>query len=270
MALFKVPFFSHLIKVDTKKMENTASFGESVSKPGPTARTPEKFENFLGNLSYHPSRFIATKTALSLWETAPVLNRYLNNIDNDFSFLQLAATQNNLHILTVNNDLDLVKKLNLPAILEFLPPGAFSPRYLTILKMTESEITFKGGEKEEVISVEPEEMESYWSGNAHILWKNFFNCRGTIPINNPKESVFTLKMLLRDIGFIQIKLDYIYDDSTREAVKKIQEKYGIEVDGIVGAKTKIVIYNEKKELRIPHIRSLNDPYGGKKEGIQED
>jgi hypothetical protein len=135
--------------------------------------------------------------------------------------------------------------------------------------MTESEITFKGGEKGEVIRVEPEEMKSYWSGNAYILWRNFFNLRGNIPIDNPEESVFALKMMLRDMGFKQIKLDYTYDETARDAVKKIQEKNGIEVDGIVGAKTKIAIYNEKKELKIPHIWSLNDSYGGKKEGIQE-
>jgi peptidoglycan hydrolase-like protein with peptidoglycan-binding domain len=76
-------------------------------------------------------------------------------------------------------------------------------------------------------------------------------------------------MLLRDIGFKEIKLDNLYDDFTRDTIKKIQEKHSIEVDGIVGARTKIVIYNEKKELKIPHIRSLNDSSGDKNQGTRE-
>ncbi len=265
MILFKVPFVFPPIREGTKNTANTASFRKPVEKPGPAAITPGKFEDFLGNLSSRSSRFIAVKTAMSRWETTPVLNRYLNYMDDDTAFFQLAATQNNFHILLVNKDLDLVKKLNLPAVMEFLPPGAFSPRYLTIIKITKNEIILKGGEKNEVINVEPGEMKSFWSGTAYILWKNFFNCKGNIPIDNPKESVFTLKMLLQDIGFKQIKLDYVYDDPAREAVKKIQEKHSIEVDGIVGAKTKIVIYNEKKGLKIPHIWSLNDTYKEKNE-----
>jgi hypothetical protein len=101
-------------------------------------------------------------------------------------------------------------------------------------------------------------MKSYWTGTAYILWKDFLNCSGDIPIDAPKESVLTLKMLLCDIGFKEIRLDDIYDNTTRNAVEKLQEKHGIKVDGIVGAQTKIVIYNEKKELSIPHIRSSND------------
>jgi general secretion pathway protein A len=244
--LFKVPsvFFPTTIE---------KSHPEPVKKPGPVTGTAGPFKDFLGHLTNRSSRFIAVKTAVSLWETTPVLNPYLDDMDNDTAFFQLAAAQNNFQLLSVDNDLDLIKRLNLPAVLAFLPPGALSPRYLTLIKMTENEIIFKGGEQEEIISVGPGEMKSYWSGTAYIPWKDFFKCKGDIPTYAPKESVFTLKMLLRDMGFKQIKLDYEYDDAAREAVEEIQEKHGIEVDGIVGARTKIVIYNEKKELKIPHI-----------------
>jgi general secretion pathway protein A len=253
-----------LFKMPPVFKPGTAVEGKSAADQGPVAKTPGKFENFLGNLTGRSSRFIALKTALSLWGTTPRLNRYMNNIDDDGAFFQFAAARDNFQVLAVNNDWDLVKKLNLPAVLDFLPPGAMSPRYLTLIKMSDNEIILKGGEKDEEIRVGPAEMQSYWSGNAYIPWKDFFNCRGNIPIDAPNESVFTLKMLLRDIGFSEIKVDYVYDDFTGETVKKIQEKHGIEADGIVGERTKIVIYNEKKELKIPHIRSLNDSPGDKK------
>jgi len=228
-------------------------------------KTAVTFEEFLGNLTNRSSRFDAVNTSLSLWETTPSVNRILNNMDDDAAFFQLAATQNNFQLLQIDNDLDLVKKLNLPAVLAFFPPGASSPRYLTMVKMTEMEMTLKGGEKEDVIRVTPGEMKSYWSGTAYIPWKDFLNCKGDIPYSAPKESVFTLKMMLRDIGFTEIPLDYEYDGTTRAAVEQIQERHGIEVDGIVGARTKIAVYNEKKDLKIPHIRAANEPPDGEKQ-----
>lgn len=254
---------------DTKNAVNTASQEKPARDPGPGMKTSLEFEDFLGSLTSRSSRFAAIKTAISQWETAPGLNPYLDDIDDDNAFFQFAAARNNFHILVVNNDLDLVKNLNLPAVLAFLPPDAMSPRYLTLVKVTGNEMILKGGEKDEVINVEPVKMQSYWSGNAYILWKNFFNYSGDIGLDAPAESVFTLKMLLRDIGFKEIKPDNLYDDFTMETIKKIQEKHGIEVDGIVGARTKIVIYNEKKELKIPHLRSLNDSSAVNNQGTGE-
>jgi general secretion pathway protein A len=254
---------------DTKNTTNIASQEEPIRDPGSEIKTSLEFEDFLGLLTSRSSRFSAVKTAISLWETAPGLNPYLDDIDDDNAFFRFAAARNNFHILVVNNDLDLVKKLNLPAVLAFLPPKALSPRYLTLVKITGNKMIFKGGEKDEIISVEPAKMQSYWSGNAYILWKNFFNYSGDIGLDAPAESVFTLKMLLRDIGYKEIKPDNLYDDFTRETIKKIQEKHGIEVDGIVGARTKIVLYNEKKELKIPHLQSLNESSADKNQGTSQ-
>ena len=254
---------------DTKNTTNIASQEAPIRDPGSEIKTSLEFEDFLGLLTSRSSRFSAVKTAISLWETAPGLNPYLDDIDDDNAFFRFAAARNNFHILVVNNDLDLVKKLNLPAVLAFLPPKALSPRYLTLVKITGNKMIFKGGEKDEIISVEPAKMQSYWSGNAYILWKNFFNYSGDIGLDAPAESVFTLKMLLRDIGYKEIKPDNLYDDFTRETIKKIQEKHGIEVDGIVGARTKIVLYNEKKELKIPHLQSLNESSADKNQGTSQ-
>lgn len=264
VLLFQIPTVFHPESSEKMETVNSASAHassppESTGKPGPATKTPAKWIDFLGNLTGRSSRLSALKTAISLWETTPVLNRYLDDMDDDSAFFQIAAAQNNFYILTVTNDWDLVMRLNLPAVLSFLPPGALSPRYLTLIEINGNELVFKGGEGEkgEIIRVTPEEMKSYWPGIAYIPWKDFLNCRGDIPLDAPKESVFTLKMLLRDIGFTGIKLDHVYDDDARKAVEQIQETHGIVVDGIVGARTKIVIYNQKKELKIPHIIHLN-------------
>jgi peptidoglycan hydrolase-like protein with peptidoglycan-binding domain len=94
---------------------------------------------------------------------------------------------------------------------------------------------------------------------AYIPWKNFLSMTGTIPIDAPKDSIITLKKLLRDIGFKKVEPTPFYDDQTREAVMKIQRKYGLRVDGAVGSTTKIALYNEKKTLKRPYIASVTQP-----------
>jgi general secretion pathway protein A len=105
----------------------------------------------------------------------------------------------------------------------------------------------------------PPELESYWPGTAYIPWKNFLSITGTVPIDSPKDSILALKMLLRDIGFKKVQASPFYDDETREAVKKIQRKYGLHVDGAVGSTTKIALYNEKKSLKQPYIADVSRP-----------
>ncbi|MCP4148928.1 MAG: hypothetical protein GY757_14370, partial [bacterium] len=221
--------------------------------PGTTITVP--FEDFLKNLNPGASRFTALKAVLSQWKTTPVLNRYLEKMENNTAFFHLAAVQNDFQLQPIGNDFNLIKRLNLPTIIVLSPPEVYSPRYLTIIKMTTESITLKGGEKNEFISLKPWELKEYWVGKAYIIWKNFHNCTGAIPKNAPAESIVILKNLLREIGFSHLNTDTIYDDATRLAVEKIQEKHGLYVDGIVGDLTKIAIYNENKGLKIPHIWS---------------
>jgi murein L,D-transpeptidase YcbB/YkuD len=65
---------------------------------------------------------------------------------------------------------------------------------------------------------------------------------------------------LRDIGFKKVELTPVYDDPTREAVEKIQRKYGLRVDGAVGSTTKIALYNEKISLKRPYIGGAIHPF----------
>lgn len=235
----------------------------SPEKPVPEAEKKVDFQVLLGNLAGRSSRITSLKTTASLWNIDARVSQPVNNMDNNTDFFQLAAAHNGFQVLEVLGDWELMGKLNLPAILEFLPPGASSPRYLTLVNLNEGEIVLNGGKAAEIIRATVEEMNTHWTGKAYILWKDFLNITGEIPGEAPKESVFTLKMLLRDIGYTGLTLDQEYDDAAQEAVKKFQERSGIKVDGIVGARTKIALYNEKTKYEmqgktIPHLRSTGN------------
>jgi len=212
----------------------------------------------LKKLNRFYSRNAALKVAVDLWGTEPEIGQYLDGISDDQAFFQLSSEQNGLLIRRIEGSFNAVKKLNLPAILAFYFPGGLPNVYLTLNGIDDGKITLRGGKKDISIELEPSDLESYWSGVAYIPWKNFLSLAGTIPLDSPKDSIITLKMLLRDIGFNKVEISPFYDENTRQAVKYVQGKYGIHMDGVVGSTTKIALYNEKKFKGIPHISTFSN------------
>lgn len=208
---------------------------------------------FLSERDKRSSRRMALKAALDLWNTDSEIKPHLNGIDNDLDFFRLAAKQNGLLIRRIKGDLNLVKKLNLPAVLAFYLPEDLSPVYLTLIKIEGEKVTLRSEVGDNAIEVEQNILASYWSGLAYIPWENFLSLNGTIPLNSSKDTIITLKMLMYDIGFNNLKISPFYDESIQNAVREFQKKHGIQVDGIVGSTTKIVLYNEKNDFKIPHI-----------------
>ncbi|MFC1856643.1 AAA family ATPase [Thermodesulfobacteriota bacterium] len=209
--------------------------------------------NILQEVIHFPSREIAFQNTLNLWDIGPAVIDYLSPVEDDFAFFRLAAQKNGLMLYRIEGDLERIKDLNLPAIFRFYAPERQTPVYFTLMKIIGQDLQFKGKDESEVIVVDEEELMKFWSGAAFILWKNAFVFTGTIPVDSPGDSIITLKLLLKDIGFEEIEINPQYDGKTQEAVKRIQAKHGIPVDGVVGSMTKIALHNEKKSLKIPHL-----------------
>ena len=234
-------------KIEVQKVKTLEPVIEPITEPA------RNLGNLLKTMNRLSSRHMAIKVALNLWDIEPEIKPDLDTIDDDQDFFRLVSKENNLLIRPIKGNLNAIKKLNLPVILAVhLNKGIF-PVYLTLIKIDTQKVALRGGKQDISIELSPVELESYWSGVAYIPWKNFLSLKGTIPIDCPKDSITTLKMLLRDIGFKEIEINPFYDDKTRQAVKEIQKKYGLHIDGTVGSTTKIALYNEKKVFKRPHI-----------------
>ncbi|MFC1814636.1 ExeA family protein [Thermodesulfobacteriota bacterium] len=226
----------------------------NITKPDSVLKSPESFESFLRRLDARSSREGALKAALKLWGNAVLIQQHLKNMETDKDFFRLVAKQNGFSELSIQNDLELVKTLDLPTILECYAPGNPDPTYVTIKGIDGNKLTLKSGIEDASIEAEISELKSYCSGSGYIFWKNHLGIVDDSPFRLSMDSVIILKMVLYDIGFNNIQLSPFYDSQTKEAIKQIQEKHGIKADGIVGPLTKIVLYNEIKSSEIPHIR----------------
>ncbi len=206
----------------------------------------------------------AFQAAMALWDNQAEMIGTTAQLESDHQFFLLASRQSGLMLYSVKNDLELIEKFNLPAIFKFYDLTGGPAHFLVLHRIEGEDYFFTGGNGEPVgrTRAERAEVVSYWTGKAYIPWRNFFSIDGEIPREQPGDSLITLKLLLRDIGYPDIELDPQYDPITRMAVMDVQQRYDLPVDGVVGSMTKIALYNETRDIRIPFLNP--EKYGGDK------
>lgn len=215
-----------------------------------------KLEDYLTQTDGRTSRFFALAAAVTLWEAIPRMSESLGDVENPEAFFRLGAKQNGLSLYRIEGDMGLIRRLDLPTILEMYASVGPSPAYVTLSGITDGRMIFTAGDGGPPIEAEPHEVESYWTGLAFVPWRNFFNFTGTIPREASEETIVSLKMLLGEIGYPDIGISPEYTNATRRAVEEIQAANGVRVDGLVGPVTTMILYNQLDRLDIPH---LTDP-----------
>ena len=223
--------------------------------PGGTPRgASTDFSHFIQDMDARSARHIALQTVLELWGVNSNIDPALDERTDNDAFFETAAGQNGLAMLRVDCHLDILNKLNLPAIISVRLPGGSSPGFLTVLEIRGDQVTLGRARLNETITVTKDDLEPYCADGIYIPWKDFMSPDGPAPNRLPRDAIGALKNQLNEIGYTQIDTGPSYDERTKEAVRQIQRKYGLAPDGIVGALTKIVLFNENQRLDIPHIR----------------
>ena len=208
---------------------------------------------YLPAIDIRSSRRIALKQVMDLWQTPVEFKPYLNTLDDDQAFFRLTAKPSGIFIHRLETDMALLKRLNLPVILECYPPGSDEAVYLTLSKIDGNKLYLGSAVQKRMVETDINEINFSWSGIAYLPWKNFLSIWGTRPSRASKDSIITLKLLLKELGFGNVAMNEEYDRWTRSAVEEVQAKYGIPVDGFVGPLTKIILYREKNTFDMPYL-----------------
>ena len=224
-----------------------------VNEPTPDGKETLKLAEYLAAMDIRSSRHTALKNAMELWQTPIDFKPYLNSLDDDHAFFRLTAKPSGIFIHRVETNLDLLKRLDVPAILEIYPMDSEEPGYLTLSETDGDKVSFDVPNENKVIETNEDEINLYWSGVAYLPWKNFLSISGTLPTRTNEDSIITLKLLLHELGYPNIELNGDYDIRTRNAIEEIQTKYGILADGFVGPLTKIILYKSKGSFEMPRL-----------------
>ena len=201
------------------------------------------------------SAITAVKDVIKLWNVGELKesDSFSDYLDSDRFFISIGQ-YNGFMVKKIENDIELIEKLNLPAILEFNPVESEVKKFvvLTGIAGNKKDVILKSGEKNVTVSIEDLYNDGF--SCAYVFWRNFFNITGTPPDKVSPSSMSSLKILLRNIGFKDLIPNYSFDEETYEAIMRMQKKHGLTQDGVVGSLTKIILYNELGALNIPHIR----------------
>ena len=89
--------------------------------------------------------------------------------------------------------------------------------------------------------------------------------QATLKFGSTGQDVYELQGRLKYLGFYHGKVDSVFGSKTRNAVKWFQSEFGMKVDGIVGPKVKLRLYNATKDWK-PTEPKLHENWGGSQGG----
>ena len=136
----------------------------------------------------------------------------------------------------------MLRLLDLPALLELRVAGAAAPCWVPVTGMDDSRIVL--GIDGASIAADAGVIEAVWTGRAHVLWRDFDALGPTLRPGVRGAAVAHLQDLLRRAGTEGVEPTGTFDAGTTRAVQDFQRRHRLEVDGVVGPLTRIVLYAE--------------------------
>lgn len=230
---------------------------KTISDTTVDSMTADGLIQFMGRMDPEKSRRDALLTVLGLWAFGPIMQTAPREAKNDLGYFRQIAGDHGLEVHRTGNNLSLIARMDLPAILAFESDG--TTRYLALNKWDNQTLFLTGGNRRMSIFA-PDLLKSGWKW-AYIPWKDFVGISGTIPRDASAETILTFKMLLRKMGFSEAPITAGYGDLAKGVVEQIQNRGGIPVDGLVGPATKIIIYNDLEQYVAPRIGATEGTLG---------
>ena len=243
--------------------EPAAAFGASTEvaeteepPPAPAPAAPyseeekQAFMELLLSKSYRESRLSATLNLLSVWEKGPELTPV-----DARSFHGFALSQR-MRCTEMLANFESLRSANVPCILEMFVPLELKPRYTVLAGLGEdkAKIVCGGGES---LEVPLQLLDQFWLRRAFLFWKDFEQVGEIIRAGDYGGPVVWLQAGLQTLGFYSGELTGVFDDATETAVRNFQRENLLLLDGVVGPKTRLVLYAHLKRYSMPRLDNEN-------------
>lgn len=238
---------------DTGPGKNEDAF-ELDQKEGPeeSSRAVISLNELVRSIRDADNRRLAIEAVLQQWGLQPQGDMALAFVD-DLSYFQLITERHGLSVQTIGDNVGKLAILDLPAILKVKLPEGNESVYLSVIGINDGRYLLTTQGINAYTQIDASTLGDLWDGVAIVPWKNYMGYHGVIPGGAPGSSVVILKQLLWELGYSYLTINDRYDAMTRYAVRELQAKHGLMVDGKVGNMTKIILFNEKRNLPIPHL-----------------
>jgi len=227
-----------------------------VTKPVTAVKGPDDMVQWITDLDAIGSRKNSAAILLSLWrQPRPNVNLIPAEVDDD-SFFDIAARQYGLRNYAVPGNWDLVKRINLPAVLSLKHPKQDHRVYLCLVGRQDDLLQLRDQIGGRQIEATYESLKPYLDGPINVFWKNLLGFDMIIGYGSDDRAVLMVKNLLRKVGYGNISLTPEFDAATRRAIRHFQAGHNLGVDGLVGPLTKIMLLREAGTTSMPLLSSL--------------
>jgi general secretion pathway protein A len=219
----------------------------------PAAPTPARVDDLARALAQRsPGATAAASYAalLRAWSLAPP-----EPPPELLSFPELvgALVQHDLGVFSFTaTDLDQLRVLDHPVLLGIEAADGVR-RIVALAQLGDGEAELEGVVASGTVRVPVEELQRYWLGDAHLVWRDFEPLPDLLRPGDGGESVLWLQRALGEIGYATDPTSGYFDAATAQAVRAFQSDRGLDPDGAVGPLTKMAIYRALGRYAVPHV-----------------
>jgi len=164
----------------------------------------------------------AVDAVLATWSAAPLAGAEVA----DAATLPAIAARRGLEHLAIDGNAGLLRLLDLPAVLELHLEGADGPRWAAIVSVSDGRWRLTAAGRETPVDLAY--LEAHWLGRAHVFWRDFERLGPALADTSRGPDVERLRGLLEKSGVA--------------SVRDFQREHRLEVDGLAGPLTRIVLY----------------------------
>lgn len=145
---------------------------------------------------------------------------------------------NGFSVSVLTSSLQQLRVINRPALIQINDGQATYWVALTELNEQRYTATNREGDLREGFT---EELEAQYRDLALIPWKDPVPDLPSLFLANSGELIWMLQYTLDDLGLMSVEPTGFFNENTREVVMRIQQQAGLDVDGIYGAQTRMVV-----------------------------
>lgn len=218
--------------------------------------TPEAVAQLVEGLRPFDSRLSAAQALFGLWGRDFRPPKEANDPDI-MDFYKLARNQR-MRCSELWTNFDTLRQINLPGILEVFSPGAPSSRYVVLAAVHgDGTGTIVWGPTG-TARVDLAALDQCWRRRAFLFWQDPEPVGEIIRDGDQGEDVQWVRASLRELGYLDGTPSDVYDPATRQAVLQFQEAFHLLPDGVVGPRTRMVLYSCLPQYPTPNLTAAGD------------
>jgi hypothetical protein len=194
------------------------------------------------------SAYEATEALLRAWGAEQLTPAEASGTSLD---LPEIARQRGLRYLALQGNLNTLRVLDLPVILEVAPDDGSPARFVTLEQLAESSAHVAVGR--ESLEMTPVVLAEAWFGKAHLFWQDIDRLGPFLAIGQASDAVYRLHERLRAADVYAGQDTQVFAPETEAAVLQFQQRERLVADGKVGPMTMIALYRRTSPERLPRL-----------------